>query len=92
MLPLPEQGDDLGLGRIAAFAFFREDELPVDYDVELAPLAWHVHAGVLTCRADRGRETRSPDVVPASDGAVEDIDLHGCQAYPAGGAEQRPGA
>jgi hypothetical protein len=53
----------------------REDELPVGDDVELALLAFD-RARVEAVLVELGRETRGPFVVAASDGAVEDLDLH----------------
>jgi hypothetical protein len=60
---------------VAADLQLREDELPVRDHVELALLAL-VGDGVEPVRVQLGRETRSPLVVAASDGAVVDLDLH----------------
>lgn len=53
----------------------REDELAVGEDVVLALLALD-DRGVEPILAQVGRETRGPDVVAASGGAVEDLDGH----------------
>ena len=80
---LAELGDDLVLVRKAAFALLREQQPTVGDDVELALLTRYCLA-VPTRRGDRGRETRGPCVVPASDGAVEDLDPHRTKATPRG--------
>jgi hypothetical protein len=55
----------------------REEEPPVGDDVELARLA-RPDLGVVGVAGELGRETRGPSVVPASGGAVEDLDArHG---------------
>ncbi len=70
-----EQGQHLVLLREAPLALFGEDEAPVRDDVVLAPLA--LDGGCLVpCVGQRGRETRGPNVVAVSDGAVEDLDPH----------------
>ena len=79
-----ELGDDLVLVREAAHVLFREQQPTVGDDVELALLTRHCLAGVFARRGDRGRETRGPCVVPASDGAVEDLDPHRTKATPRG--------
>src|SRR5215213_6886363 len=52
-----------------------EDELAVAQDVEL-PLAARDRRRVDPLRGELGRETRGPAVVPASGGAVVDLDAH----------------
>jgi len=70
-----EQAENLVLLGEAAFALLREEELPVPEDVELALLALGGRGGDALVVQD-GRETRSPLVVAASDGAVVDLDRH----------------
>jgi hypothetical protein len=53
----------------------REDRLAVDDDVVLA-LGTLAGGRVVAVFLQLGRETRGPCVVPASDGAVEDLDGH----------------
>jgi hypothetical protein len=53
----------------------REEKLTVRKDVELRLRAL-VDRGVESPLLQLGRETRGPAVVPASDGAVEDLDAH----------------
>jgi hypothetical protein len=54
----------------------REDELAVADDVELALLPL-LDGRLEPLLLQLGRETRSPFVVAASDGAIEDLDAHG---------------
>ncbi len=60
----------------AAFLLFREDQLPVGDDVELALLTRHDFGVVRGAFVQLGRETRSPAVIAVSDWAVEDLDSH----------------
>ena len=62
--------------REAAFLLFREDQVPVGDDVELALLSRHGLGVVSGALLQLGRETRGPAVIAVSDGAVEDLDLH----------------
>lgn len=71
---LGERGEDLGRVGPSSLTLLREDELPVDDHVELALLALR-HLGGVPGTGDLGHETRGPLVVPASDGAVEDLDV-----------------
>ena len=71
-----ERGDDLGLVREAAFALLREDQPVIEEDVELTCPAGRNRGGLVGALVDRGRETRGPGVVPASGGAVDDLDGH----------------
>src|SRR5687768_2107432 len=71
-----ERGENLVLLREAAHALLREDELAVGKHVELAVRALAGGRGDAVVVQD-GRETRGPTVVPASDGAVVDLDGHG---------------
>jgi len=73
---LRERCEDLGDLRPATLALLGEDERPVGDDVELALLA-RFDLGAVRGSVDLGRETRGPPVVPASDGAVEDANVHG---------------
>jgi len=67
----------LGNFRVPPFALFREHEAPVGHHVELALLAGDDLRAVARS-VDLGRETRSPPVVAASDGAEQDPDVrHG---------------
>jgi hypothetical protein len=61
--------------RESTLPFLREDERPVVEHVELA-LATLGNRGVEAALPQLGRETRGPSVVPASDGAVVDLDAH----------------
>jgi hypothetical protein len=70
-----EQAHDLVVLRKAPLALLGEDEAPVRDDVVLASLALEGER-VVACVVERGRETRGPNVVAASDGAVEDLDPH----------------
>jgi hypothetical protein len=80
LAPGLQGGEDLLQLGEASLALLREQERAVRDDVELA----------LQPRRDRrlesqpltklGRETRGPDVVAVSDGAVEDLDGHGREA------------
>jgi len=54
---------------------FREDDLAAGDDIELGLLALPDRRGE-PAAVELGRETRGPFVVPASDGAVEDLDGH----------------
>src|SRR5207237_10035180 len=65
----------LAVVRPASLVLLREDERAVGDDVELGLLAF-ANRGVDPVVVQLGRETRSPSVVPASDGAVEDLDRH----------------
>jgi proline racemase len=65
----------VGLGK-APDCLLREDQPVVGDDVELAVLSRHRGGFMPAVRVDRGRETRGPSVVAASDGAVEDLDVH----------------
>jgi hypothetical protein len=67
----------------AAFGLLRENEVAVGDDVELALRAFD-DARVDPTRVERGRETRGPAVVAASDGAVVDLDAHGRERTGAG--------
>jgi hypothetical protein len=58
------------------FLLFREDQLSVGNDVELALLTRDGLGFVGGALVQLGRETRSPAVIAVSDGAVEDLDLH----------------
>jgi hypothetical protein len=51
-----------------------EDAAAVDEDVELAATSGRDLRLDLECIGELGRETRGPFVVPASGGAVEDLD------------------
>ena len=66
---------DLLVLREAALARLREDEIAVRDHVEL-PLGAQCVRGVDPDAPQLGRETRGPDVVARSGGAVEDLDLH----------------
>lgn len=69
--------------REAAFFLLREDELFVGEHIELALRALLDLCLVAGLGIQLGRETRSPRVVPVSDGAVLDEDLcHGLNATP----------
>ena len=70
-----EQRHDLVLLREAPLALLGEDEASVGDDVVLASLATDGDCFV-ACIVERGRETRGPNVVAVSDGAVEDLDPH----------------
>jgi hypothetical protein len=70
-----EQAENLAVVRPAALTLLREDELAVGEYVELGLLAL-ADRGVDPVLLQFGRETRGPFVVPASDGAVEDLDAH----------------
>ena len=66
----------------AAFLLFREDELIVDEDIELALRALLDLGLVVGLGVQLGRETRSPCVIPVSDGAVLDQNSrHERQSY-----------
>jgi hypothetical protein len=56
-------------------ALLGEDELAVGEDVELRLRAF-ADRGLESLSVQLGRETRGPSVVPASDGAVENLDAH----------------
>jgi hypothetical protein len=56
-------------------ALLREEELAVVEDVELRLRALP-NRGVESSLLQLGRETRGPPVIPASDGAVENLDAH----------------
>ena len=70
-----EQGEDFAVLGPAPFVLLGEDQLPVSDHVVLGlvPLA---RGGVESAVIQLGRETRGPFVVPASDGAVENLDGH----------------
>ena len=70
--------------RKAALALLREDERPVGDHVVLALRALE-RDGVVPCLRQRGRETRGPAVVTASDRAVEDLDGHARRLLPEAG-------
>jgi len=53
----------------------REDELAVPDDVELARRP-RSDGGIESLVVELGCETRGPAVVPASDGAIQDLDAH----------------
>ena len=53
-----------------------EQEVPVGEHVELAVVALDDLGLVFRLRVDLGCETRGPAVVPASDGAVVNLDAH----------------
>ena len=59
----------------SALGLLRKDETAVRDHVVLALRAL-VRGGVESVLSQLGRETRGPSVVSASDGAVEDLDLH----------------
>jgi hypothetical protein len=72
-----QRGEHLGDLRVPALALLREHHAPVGDHVELALLA-RDDLGAVARSVDLGRETRSPPVVAASDGAKEDADVrHG---------------
>lgn len=71
-----ERRQDLGMLREAAFPLLGEDEPPLAEHVELAGRAGP-RRGIDPPLMQRGRETRSPRVVAASDRAVDDFHLHG---------------
>jgi hypothetical protein len=71
-----EQGQNFAVVRVASRFLLGEDELAVGDDVVLA-LGSLDRGGVEAVVSQLGRETRGPFVVPASDGAVEDLDGHG---------------
>src|SRR3712207_2046829 len=71
-----EQAEHFGFVGEAPLALLREHELAVREHVELAVAAL-VGRRLETLPAERGRETRGPAVVAASDGAVVDLDGHG---------------
>jgi len=87
-----QRAEDLVVLREAvALLLLREDQRPVDDDVELTRLArleLCVDAGGLL---DRGRETRGLRFV-VSDEAVEDRDLHGAQNMGAGAGARKVSA
>jgi hypothetical protein len=83
-----EQAQDLAVVRPAAFALLREDQLAVGDDVVLG-LPALVYGGVESVVSQLGRETRGPFVVPASDGAVQDLDGHAGSVAGAGKAALR---
>jgi hypothetical protein len=68
-----EEAQDLSVLRPAALSLLREDDAAVRDDVELRLLALADRRGEPLV-VELGRETRGPFVVPASDGAVEDLD------------------
>jgi hypothetical protein len=68
--------EDLVRIGIAALTLLREEHPAVGDDVELTVLARYCGGFVSAARVDRGRETRGPLVVAASDGAVVDLDPH----------------
>ena len=70
-----ERREDFGLLGKAPDALLREDELTVRQHVELALRALD-DARLDAVPVQRGRETRGPSVVAASDGAVVDLDGH----------------
>jgi hypothetical protein len=59
-----------------SLALLRKDELTVDQHVVLGLLAGDDLGGRGRALVDLGRETRSPPVIPVSDGAVVDLDAH----------------
>ena len=63
----------------ATLALLREDHAAVGDDVELALRAGDDLGHVLGLGVELGRETRGPSVVPRSDGAVVDLDLHAAE-------------
>ncbi len=71
-----EEAQDLAVLGPASLLLLGEDELAVSDDVVLA-LGARDGGGVEAVVAQLGRETRGPFVVPASDGAVENLDGHG---------------
>ena len=71
-----QRGEDLARLRVASHLLLGEDEAPVRNDVELALLTPDRN-GVVPVGLQLDRETRGPFVVARSDGAVEDLDLHG---------------
>ena len=86
---LGERCEDLGELGEPTLPLFRECELVVDQDVELALLAF-LHLGGVRCATQLGHETRGPFVVAVSDGAVEDADVgHGASLLAA--IEHAPG-
>jgi hypothetical protein len=62
--------------RESPFALLGEHELAVDDHVELRLRALDDLGLRRRDRRDLGRETRGPAVIPASDGAVVDLDAH----------------
>jgi hypothetical protein len=70
-----EQLEHLAVVGEAPELLLREDRLAVRDDVVLA-LGALARGRVESALGQLGRETRSPSVVPASDGAVEDLDGH----------------
>ena len=68
----------------AAFLLFREDQLPIGDDVELALLTRRDFGVVRGAFVQLGRETRSPAVITVSDWAVEDVDSHSASLPEAG--------
>ena len=77
-----EEPDDLAVLGEASLVLLRVDGPSVDDDVELRPRAGCGRRVDAELSCDLGRETRGPCVVPASGGAVEDLDDHGSTAYP----------
>ena len=63
-------------------ACFEKTRLPVRQHVELRPRTRRRDGVDVEHLRDLGRETRGPCVVPASGGAVQDLDAHGTTAYP----------
>jgi hypothetical protein len=75
--------------RKALLFLLREDESAVRDDVELTLRARQRLRLVLGRPVDLGGETRSPFVVPVSDGAVVDLDPHVGTLVALGDAGQR---
>lgn len=79
-----QEPERLSLVGEAAFLLLGEDEATVGDDVELALLALG-DEGVNARLGQLGRDTRGSYVVPASDRAVVDLDLHAGTVAPASG-------
>ncbi len=70
---LAEQGADFGVLGKPAFILLREDDRAIHEHVVLALRAF-LDRGVVSRVVQLGRETRGPDVIAVSDGAVLDQD------------------
>jgi hypothetical protein len=70
-----DEGENFSIVGEALLLLLREDRHAVGEHVELALLAGEV-GGLESVLPELGRETRGPSVVAASDGAVQDLDLH----------------
>ncbi len=75
-MALRQKPDDLGVLGEATLVVLREDDLAVGDDVELPSSAGRDLGAHVERVRELGRETRGPRVIPASGGAVEDLDVH----------------